>query len=462
MDGRDAGCLEQAGANAVSGLHVFYLLTVTQVLSLVGSRMTGIAVGIRVFGDTGAAAPVLLTSFFSALPMMVGGGFAGALIDRWERRTVLIVSDVGQALGTALLLASFLSGRFQLWHLYSLALLQGLLAMFQRPAMDASVTMLVPEGHRDRANTIRQMAGPAAGMLAPVVTGLVYAGVGVDGVIAVDLVTCVVAVTAVSLTRIPQPRLTAEGRAAAGSIWREMLAGFRFLWQRRILLYLMLYAALINFLLAGPISLTTPYILTLTGSEEKLGILLATMNAGMLVGGIAVGIWGGTRPRIHGIMLGLLFRALWLAIYGVVRQPVAMGLALFFVFSTNALVDASFMSILQLKVPADMQGRVFALLFQMMYVANPLSLLLTGLLVDQVLTPAVSTPGWAIVAPLVGSRSGSGMGLVLLVAGLLMFAATLAVYAWPRTRRVERELPDYAPVVQATSAQAPAAGERTA
>jgi MFS family permease len=446
----------------MSGLRIFYVLTVTQVLSLVGSRMTGIAVGIRIFGDTGAAAPVLLTSFFSALPMMVGGGFAGTLVDRWERRIVLIVSDVGQALGTALLLLSFVSGRFQLWHLYTLALLQGLLAMFQQPAMEASVTMLVPEGHRDRANTIRQMSGPAAGVLAPVVTGLVYAAVGVNGVIAVDLLTCVVAVTAACLVRIPRPRLTAEGRAATGSIWREMLAGGRFVWQRRILFYLMLYAALINFLLAGPISLTTPYVLTLTGSEEKLGILLAIMNAGMLVGGIGMGIWGGTRPRIHGIMLGLLFRASWLAIYGVVRQPVALGLALFFVFSTNALVDASFMSILQLKVPADMQGRVFALLFQMMYVANPLSLLLTGLLVDRVLTPAVGTPGWAIVTPLVGSGSGSGMGLVLLFAGTLMFAATLAVYAWPRTRRVERELPDYVPLDQAMVAQAPAAGKRAA
>jgi hypothetical protein len=116
------------------------------------------------------------------------------------------------------------------------------------------------------------------------------------------------------------------------------------------------------------------------------------------------------------------------------------------------------MSILQLKVPADMQGRVFALLFQMMYVANPLSLLLTGPLVDQVLTPAVGTPGWAIVAPLVGSRSGSGMGLVLLVAGALMFAVTLAVYAWPRTRRVERELPDHIPVDETALSQAPVAG----
>ncbi|MCJ7623728.1 MAG: MFS transporter [Anaerolineaceae bacterium] len=121
--------------------------------------MTGVAIGIRVFVDTGNATPLLLTSFFSALPLMVGGSLAGVLVDRWKRKTVLIAADIGQAVGTALLLLSFLSGEFQLWHLYLVSLLAGALDMLQRPAMEASVTMLVPDSHRDQANVIRQIAG---------------------------------------------------------------------------------------------------------------------------------------------------------------------------------------------------------------------------------------------------------------------------------------------------------------
>ena len=207
----------------------------------------------------------------------------------------------------------------------------------------------------------------------------------------------------------------------------------------------MLYAALVNFLLSGPMTLATPYIITLTGSEKTLGILLGMLNAGIVVGGVVMMIWGGTRPRIHGIMLGLLFRATWLAIYGLVRTPLMLGLALFFIFFTNALVDASFMSILQAKVPPNMQGRIFALLFQMMYIANPLSLLLTGPLVDNVLEPAVGSPGWHVVAPLVGSQPGSGMGLLTLIAGVLMFVSTAGIYAWGKTRSLENDLPDYDP-----------------
>jgi hypothetical protein len=132
-----------------------------------------------------------------------------------------------------------------------------------------------------------------------------------------------------------------------------------------------------------------------------------------------------------------------MALYGLARTPFTLGLAMFFVFFTNALIDGSFMSLLQLKVPPDMQGRVFALLFQMMYIANPLSLLLTGPLVDDLLKGAINRPAWRIVAPLVGSQPGSEMGLVLFTAGSLIFVLTLFVYTLPRVRNVENDLPDY-------------------
>jgi DHA3 family macrolide efflux protein-like MFS transporter len=428
---------------ARSHLRTFYILTITQVLSLIGSAMSGIAIGIRVFDDTGNTTPLLLTGFFAALPMMLGGSFAGVMVDRWNRRRVLIATDAAQAVGTLLLMLSFLSGRFQLWHLYAIAGAQGALGMFQRPAMEASVTMLVPEGHRDRANAIRQITGPAAGMIAPVVTGFVYAAVGVTGVMTVDLATAAVAVIVVWLVAIPQPVRTAGGGAGQGMFWRELWSGLQFVWSRRMLFALMIYAALLNFLLSGPMSLTTPYILTLTGSKETLGMLLGIMNLGIVVGGVAMMISGGTRPRIHGIMLGLMFRGFWVAMFGLVRTPAMLGLALFCVFLPNPLVDASFMSMLQVKVPPDMQGRVFALLYQMMFIANPLSLLVTGPLVDRALEPAVGSPGWAAVASLVGDQPGSGMGLLLFVCGVAMLLMTAAVYAYPKTRSIEADLPDY-------------------
>ena len=199
-------------------IRTFYILTLTQVFSLIGSMMTGTALGIRIFNDTGDSTPLLLASFFGSLPLMVSGVFAGVFADRWPRRRVLILSDAGQALGTLLLLASFVGGIFQLWHLYAVAFLQGLLGTLQRPAMEASVTMLVPESHRDRANAIRQMAGPVAGMIAPVATGFVYAVVGVIGVMAFDLFTFTAAIMTLYVVAIPEPTTMADDRNGSTSV----------------------------------------------------------------------------------------------------------------------------------------------------------------------------------------------------------------------------------------------------
>jgi MFS family permease len=432
-------------------VRTFYVLTLTQVFSILGSIMTTVALGIWVFNETGDSTPVLLASFFGALPMMLGGSLAGVFADRWPRRRILILSDLGQAAGTLLLLLSFMTGQFALGLLYAVSLARGFLGMFQGPAMDASVTMLVPEAHRDRANAIRQMVGPLAGLIAPALAGLLYAVIGVTGVMIIDLITFMAAFVVLLVIHIPQPARSGAARAVR-SFWLELRDGFQFVWTNRILFLMMLYAAALNFLIAGPMGLTTPYILTLTGSEAVLGVLLAVLHLGILTGGVIMTVWGGTRPRIHGIMLGILMRGLFIALLGLMRDPAALGLALFFVFFTNPIVDGSFMSLIQLKVPPDLQGRVFALLYQMMYFANPLSLLLTGPLVDRVLEPAVGSADWALVAPLVGAQPGAGMGLLLFSVGVLIVILTGLVYAQPRVRHLESELPDYKAIAAAEPA----------
>lgn len=227
----------------MTNVRTFYIYTLTQIGSLIGSLMTATALGIYLFTTTGSTTPILLASFFGALPLMLGGVFAGVVADRWNRRVLLLVSDAGQAVATLLLLASFAAGIFQIWHLYSIAFLQGVLATLQRPAIEASVTMLVPEHHRDRANTIRQVTGPSAGIIAPVLTGLTYAVVGVIGVLVIDLLTFIVAAVTVYLIHIPQPEHISDGSTGTRSVWREAWQGVHYLWTRRVLFSLMIYAA---------------------------------------------------------------------------------------------------------------------------------------------------------------------------------------------------------------------------
>ncbi|HVU14180.1 MAG TPA: MFS transporter [Phototrophicaceae bacterium] len=424
-------------------LRTFYILIVTQTFSQIGSKISGLALGIYIFHQTGQVTPLALVSLFSFLPQVVAAGFAGALADRWDRRLVMNIADGGQALGSLLLLILFLSGAFQVWMLYVIVFLQAIFGVFQAPAFSASVTMLIPDNQRDRANAIQQLTGPSAGVIAPAVAGLLYALIGVAGTIAFDLVSFIVAIIVVYLSKIPRPPQTEIGKQMQGSLLKESFGGLQFLWQWRTLLALMLESALINFLFSGATILFTPYILARTGSEATLGTLLSILDLGAIIGGVIIGVWGGTKPRIHTILPAIIIGGAFLAVIGLAQSPVVMALAMFLMMLPLPMANAVSMSLMQAKVPPDIQGRVFAATGQMAMVLIPLSYLLIGPLSDQVVEPAVGKAGWQTVAPLVGSSAGSGYALLILIAGVIVAISSALVYAIPRIRRMEFELPDY-------------------
>jgi MFS family permease len=322
--------------------------------------------------------------------------------------------------------------------------------IIQQPATEAAITMLVPEGHRERANAVKEMAFPLAGVVAPILAGFLYTLIDVIGIIAIDLLTFGMAVLVVFLVHIPRPRQTEEGRQAHGNWRQELAGGLRFLASRRALLGLVFYLTLTNFLLNGPLELSLPYIATVTGSESMVGILMGVMSLGALAGAALIAVWGGTRPRIHTLLPGLALTGLMMIVYGMARTPLLLAIALFTSMIPLPAGNALFTSILQIKTPPDMQGRVFAVAFQLFYLAATGSFLATGSLVDDWIEPAVGGPGWAIVEPLVGRTAGAGMGLVLVVAGAVILVTASLVYALPQIRRLEVDLPDYTAIPEST------------
>ncbi len=440
-----------------SSLRTFYILIVTQTISLIGSEMTSFAVSIWVFRESGNVTPLTLAAFFATVPRIIAPSIAGVLADRWDRRYVMVLADAGQAVGTLLLLLSFVSGAFELWHLYAVSALQAAFAMFQGPAFSASVTMLVPDEQRDRANAIQQMRGAAAGLLAPALGGALFAFIGAPGVMALDLFTFGVAIVVVALVRIPRPTQSAEGLAMQGALWREALVGFRYLWARRPLFIGVCTATMINFFLNAVGILITPYVLSITGSETTLGVLLSLFSAGALVGSLVMSAWGGTRPRVHTIFPGIVVTGLMFSALGVARSPFTLGLFGFCLMVPLPMVNAAFEAILQIKVPPDLQGRVFAAASQLAILFSPLAFLLSGPLADRVFEPAVGGEAWTPVVPLVGSQAGSGIGLMAVISGALVVIVTLAFYLLPDVRHMEATLPDYraSPADTATQSAVP-------
>lgn len=431
---------------SIRGIRTFYILLITQTLSFMGSQMTSLAVGIWVFNETQNATPLAFAAFFGAVPRILSTGFGGVFADRWNRRRIMIATDTAQAIATLFLLGVIVGGSFELWHLYTVAMVQALFGAFQQPAFSASVAMLVPEEQRDRANAIRQLTGPTSGVIAMVLSGLLFSVIGVSGVVAIDLATFVVAVLVVSLLHIPQPEQTQEGAIwEQNSVWKEGLVGFRYLRKLRPLFVLVVYISFLNFLVNGAAVLTTPYIIARTNSEAMVGILMGLLNGGAIVGSIAMGVWGGSksRARIHTIMIGIIVFSVVMMLVGVAQTVLSMGIVFFLLMMPLPTINALFASILQAKVPPDLQGRVFATTSQMSMLMTPLAYLIVGPLVDGVLEPAVGEPGWETIGLLVGNETGAGMGLLFLFNGLLVLATSAMMYAWPMIRTMETDLPDY-------------------
>jgi DHA3 family macrolide efflux protein-like MFS transporter len=427
----------------MSKTRAFYILIFTQALSLIGSRMTSIGVGIYLFKTTGLTTPLLLMAFFNELPGMLGSSFAGVWVDRWDRRKVMLFADLGQAAGSVLLIASFLSGQFQLWQLYVIVFIQGSFSIFQSPAENAAVTMLVPGEKRERANGMSEMAFPFAGVIAPVLAGLIFTTAGITGVLAFDLATFLIAVSALAFIHIPRPATSVESQVARGVFLLELKSSFKFLRAAGGLFALILFMTFTDFVLNGPLDLAIPYLVRFTGSETTLGVLMGIMSLGAFSGALLITIWPGIRPRMHMLLAGFVLNGLMFLVFGLTHNLLVLGCALFLIMLPLPIGNALFISILQIKSPADMQGRIFSIVEQLAFLGSTASFLLTGFVVDRILEPAIASPSWETFTSLVGAQPGAGMRLVLICAGISMLLAVLVIAAWPRVRKLEVLLPDY-------------------
>jgi MFS transporter, DHA3 family, macrolide efflux protein len=418
-----------------NSLSTFYIIVFTQAISMIGSRLSGLAIGIWLFQETGNVTPLALVAFFGQVPLILSANFAGIVADRFDRRWVLAITDAIQALCSLVLMLLFFSDTFRVEYLYLLTFITALARSFQFPALSSSVAMLVPDEHRNRANAIQQLSEPIGGLIAPAIAGLLYTLVGITGTIAIDLFTFLVAFVAMLLLQLPSP----EQKIPIQSLWRELTLGLRFIAQHKSLVRLLILSATINFLGNGIDAIMTPYVLLRTQQNEALlGTLLSVMNAGAIIGGLLIGLWGGSRHRIHIVLTCVIFMGLARIGYGMAQNPATLGLTMFSLMFFPAIANAPLLSIWQSQIPIEIQGRVFSAFFQIAMLTTPLGQAIIGPLADQVFEPAVGTLGWEIVTPMVGSTAGSGIGLLAVIAGIGVIAVGILSYLNPYIRRVEQ------------------------
>lgn len=436
----------------LSGMRGFTVIWFGQLISLLGTGMTRFALTIWAYQETGSATTLALVAFCSFGPVVLLSPVAGALVDRWNRKMVVMLSDLAAGLATIVLLLLYVTGNLAIWHLYVMGAFAGAFESFQFPAFSAAMTMMLPKDQYGRANGMMSVADAAAGIVAPLLAGLLLTIIGIGGVMTIDVVTFVFAVTAVLVTDIPQPVATDVGLQARSSLWRESLFGFHYIWARPSLLGMQMMFFLANLFGGYSAVLLAPMILARTSNNELiLGTVQSAFGIGGLLGGIVLSIWGGPQQKVHGVLLGMAGNFLLGSFILGIGQTLTFWLVgAFFTMFFIPLLNGANQAIWQAKVAPDVQGRVFATRRLIAQITGPLAMLTAGPLADRLFEPAMrvggtwsSTFGW-----LVGVGPGAGMGLLFVVTSVIGALAALSGYAVPAVRHIEAILPDYVPVAQ--------------
>lgn len=426
-------------------MRTFSLIWAGQLVSLVGSGLTRFAIGVWVFQQTGSAIDLSLLYVAALLPGVLVAPWAGVLIDRWNRRWTMLLSDSVAAVVMLSIFVPAISEQLALWHVYLAASILSIAESIQWPAYRAAIPQLVPSESLGRANGLTEVAEGVSQLIAPVVAGALLGLIQLRGILLIDFGTFLFAFVTLMAVRIPDTPVSAAQQESLAPL-KEARDGIRHLAAARGLLGLLSLFAARNLLVGMATVLLTPLILSFS-TEATLGVTLSIGGIGMLLGSVLISIWGGPKRMVLGIVVFQLLTGAAISVAGFRPSVYWIASALFVAMFALPITRSSHQTIWQRKIEPRMQGRLFALRRMVMTSVLPISYLCAGPLADWVFEPFMrgDSEMAQMVGSLIGYGPGRGIGLLFILIGILAEMATILAYLYPRIRYVESEIPDALP-----------------
>jgi len=437
---------KENSANGKTGMGLFSFIWVGQLVSILGTSMVRFGLMYWAWLETGQATAVALLGFFSFAPQLLLEPFAGALVDRWNRKVTIILADLVAGMGTIATLILYSSGVLEVWHLYVIATFVGALSSFHFPAFSAAVTMMVDKKQYGRAASMLGLAGSVSEIFAAPIAAVLLVWVGLPGILVIDIFTFTFAVSVLLIARIPQPEKARDLGKGMRGLWRDSKYGFRYIFKRKSLLGLQLTYFGSNFFGNIAFILMAPMVLAITSSDKvALATVMAGAGVGGLIGGIIMSAWGGSKTwKIGVIMCGILVEGLVMVSFGLVLGVPLWTVIAFILAFSGPFVWGSSQAIWQSKVEPNKQGRVFGARGFIAMSAGAVGMVIAGPLADMVFEPGMAgsgflarTFGW-----LLGNEIGSGMRLIMILCGIGTLATAVVALSVPKVRNLESIVPD--------------------
>jgi DHA3 family macrolide efflux protein-like MFS transporter len=384
----------------------FFSIWTGQAFSLIGTRVAQFALVWWLTKLTGSATVLATASLAALIPDILLGPLAGAYVDRWNRRIVMIVADSLIALASLWLAFLFWTGAIEIWHVYVIMVVRSVGGAFHWPAMQSSTSLMVPKEHLSRVAGLNQAMKGALNIIGPPLGALLLELVPLHGVMMVDVGTAMLAVLPLFFVQVPQPRRKdlAAGKEGKPSIWSDMRGGLEYIRNWRGLMVLIGFVLVVKLALTPAFSLM-PLLVSdhFQGDAGQLSLLESVAGVGIVAGGLILSVWGGFRRRIFTSMTGMIALGLGFMVLGLAPSTlfwIALG-GVFIIGLMLPMVDGPLMAILQGTVAPEMQGRVFTIMSSLLSISSPIGLAIAGPVSD-----ALGLQVWYVTAGVLCAVSG--------------------------------------------------------
>ena len=404
----------------------FLILWSTQSLSQLGSSLTGYALTLWLYEQTGSALSTAALTICSYAPYVLMSIFAGALTDRFDKKKLMLLCDSFAAVCTVVTLVLYRAGMLAVWHLYLLNVLSGLMNTVQQPASSVAMTLIIPPEDYQKTSGLRSLSRSLISIMNPLIATALYSFAGLELVIAVDLGSFVIAFLALLLlVRIPR-----QTNQSSESVLKLAKGGLVFLKRNPMILTLILFMSGIN-LIASAVDATLPgYVLpNPRGGTQVLGYVTSCSGVAMIFGSLLVSVLPKPKNRVRVVYLTMLF-SMGTAnfLFAFSRSPWVWYAGQIVGWILVPVMDANLDVVMRTAIPVELQGRVYACRNTFQFFTIPIGLFLGGFLVDQVCEPIMAAHGASpVLAALFGSGKGSGAAMVMGILGVAGTAHCLLV-----------------------------------
>lgn len=410
--------------DTVKELKAFIILWLTQSFSALGSAMTSFALVIRLYRDSGSALTTALLTVCSYAPYVVMSIFAGAISDKWNKKTVMLVCDSFAAMCTVAVLVLLKTDTLEVWHLYVLNALNGLMNTIQSPASDVAATLLTPEKHYQKTSGMRSFSNSLVSILTPVFATAVMAFAGIEAVIAFDLATFAAAFLVLLLfIKIPEVKKEKE---QPETLVQAAKSGLLYLKKNRGILWLILFLAAIN-LIASMYNAALPAMILSKKDEAALGFVSSSVGIATLLGSVIATFFPKPKSRVKLVCACLMISMStnnFLLAFGNSTVIWCFGAVLGWLFIP--LMSANYEVLLRTNVPKEMLGRVYSSRNTLQFFTIPIGYFLSGVLVDEVFEPLMEkVPQGSLLTVVFGEGKGSGAAFLYFVIGIAGVAVCL-------------------------------------